>query len=138
MAWGQTELKVWPEDYALLRFPPACRAQVLEILKQQARAGFSLFLEESEEISLLVPFESAARYAGASMETSDPLRVITFDTKLPMDLCGFFAPAAERLALAGISILPWAGFRTDHLGVPAEQFEAAVNVLRDWIAFCRV
>ncbi len=62
--------------------------------------------------------------------------MITFETSLALDLVGYLAPAAERLARAGISVVPQCGYRTDHLLVREQDLERAAGVLEAWIAAC--
>ena len=53
---------------------------------------------------------------------------------MPVDLVGFLAPLAERLAAAGIPIVPQCGFRTDHLLVPEKRLDDTVRVIERLIA----
>ena len=62
--------------------------------------------------------------------------MLTFDVTLPLDLVGFLAPAALRLAEAGVSIVPQCGFRTDHLLVRAGDLETARRVLEAFVREC--
>ena len=67
-----------------------------------------------------------------------PYRVLTFDLDLELDVVGYLAPAAERLATAGVSIVPQCGFLKDHLLVREGDLEQAREVLERWIAECGV
>ena len=58
-----------------------------------------------------------------------PYRVLTFDLELELDVIGYMAPALERLAAAGVSIVPQCGFRTDHLLVLEQDLDAAIGAL---------
>ena len=49
---------------------------------------------------------------------------------LALDVVGYLAPAAARLAQAGISMVPQCAFQKDHLLVPASRAADAVRVLR--------
>jgi len=53
------------------------------------------------------------------------------------DVVGYLAPAAARLATAGIPIIPQCAFRTDHLLVRESDLDAAVRILGDLIAACQ-
>ncbi len=56
---------------------------------------------------------------------------------MPVDLVGFLAPAAARLAEASIPIIPQCGSHTDHLLVPEGRLEDAVRVIEGLIAEAR-
>ena len=65
------------------------------------------------------------------------LRAITIDASMPVDLVGFLAPAAVRLADAQIPIIPQCGFRTDHILVPVDRLDDAVKVIEGLVADAR-
>jgi len=101
--------------------------------------AFAALVVERDEVSLTAP-EALWREAPLrrrALRESGPLRVISLDLDLDLSVVGFLAPAAVRLAEAGVSIVPQCAFLKDHLLVHAQDLEAAVRVLEQWIAQCR-
>ncbi len=136
--WARTRLHVWPEPSVLVSLPvgelePAAR------LVASLAAPFAVLVLERDEVSLTLPeaaWRGAALQARATHE-SGPLHAITLDLDLELSVVGYLAPAAERLAEAGVSIVPQCAFLKDHLLVKARDLDKAVATLEAWIAECR-
>jgi hypothetical protein len=132
-AWGRTAVHPWPGDY-LFASLPADRMPDAAALAAAAPAGtFVALVRERDEVALTLPEASRARLEALGARVDGPYRVLTFDVTLPLDLVGFLAPAAVRLAEAGVSIVPQCGFRTDHLLVRAADLDTARRVLEDLV-----
>ena len=58
-----------------------------------------------------------------------PLRAISFDIPLEIEVVGYLAPAAARLGAAGVSIIPQCAFVLDHLLVQDKDLATAERVL---------
>ena len=129
-AWARTRILVWPQRYVLVSLPVS-RAIEVATLFGDLEEGFSAVVVEREELSLTLPEErwqsSGLEPLGAS--SAGPYRVVTLDNQLDLDLCGFLAPAAVRLAEAGVPVVPQCSYRTDHLLVREEDLPAALAVL---------
>ncbi len=82
---------------------------------------------ESEGLTLIVEREAAdlARIAG-----SFPCRMITLKIHSSLETVGFLAKITARLAQAGISVNPVSAFFHDHLFVPEDRAEEAVELLK--------
>lgn len=124
--WARTRLRVWPEETLLVSLGVDQLAEAARLVEQACEAFVALVLER-DEVSLTVP---QALWLGSGLgdrarAVAGPFRVITLDLDLELDVCGYLAPAAERLAEAGIPIVPQCAFRKDHLLVPAARLEAA-------------
>jgi hypothetical protein len=52
-------------------------------------------------------------------------------------VCGYFAPAAARLAEAGISIVPQCAYLKDHVLIQDEKISHAIEILEGLIAECK-
>src|SRR5262249_47402268 len=105
--WARTRLQVWPEWYRLVSFPPPPAAAAASLLAASAGRFCALVLER-DEMSLTVAedvWRSSPLKDKAGAEVG-PLRAITFSLALDLDVVGYLAPAAARLAAAGISIVP--------------------------------
>ncbi|HEX9638219.1 MAG TPA: ACT domain-containing protein [Acidobacteriota bacterium] len=101
-------------------------------LLSSARGGFGAVVAERDEVTLTMErsqWQSSALRRRARGEAG-PFRAITIDLDLGFEVCGFLAPAAERLAGAGVSIVPQCGYRKDHLLVLETQLERALQSLQ--------
>lgn len=132
--WAATRLHVWPAEYALVSLPRERAADAAGLLG--AVPGFAALVVERDEASLTLPQADwaavAARFPEARVQA--PFKALTLDIDIELDVCGYLAPAAERLAAVGVPIVPQCAFLKDHLLVPAAQAELARQVLAGLIA----
>ena len=126
--WARTRIHVWPERY-LLGSVPVDRLVEATHLVTLARETFAALVRERDEVSLTLPESLRPLLEPLATRTAGPYRVLTFDLELELDVIGYLAPALERLAAAGVSIVPQCGFRTDHLLVLERDLDAAVGAL---------
>jgi hypothetical protein len=136
--WARTSFHVWPEDYVLVSLRGDALREAAALVSACSGCFAALVLER-DEVSLTVP-ESAWRPSSLrprARRESGPFRAITFDLDLDLGVCGYLAPAAARLAEAGVSIVPQCAFSKDHLLVRASDLDSAVAVLESWIRACR-
>jgi hypothetical protein len=130
--WASARLHVWPERYVLASVPVARASEAVAVLAR-ARGSFAAFVLERDECSLTVAESLRPDLDGLAGPIAGPYRVLTFDLSLELDVIGFMAPAAERLAAAGVSIVPLCGFRTDHLLVWDRDLDVATRTLETLI-----
>lgn len=140
--WSTARIKVWPTDVVLATFPRFAGDRVAAFAGRigvRDSASFVAFLTEGDECTLTAPEGAFAawRLRTRATEVVRGLRAITIDASMPVDLVGFLAPLAERLAVAQIPIIPQCGFRTDHVLVPGPLLDAAVKVIEGLIADAR-
>ena len=126
--WARTRVHVWPERYLLASLPVARLAEATA-LASLAGDAFVALVRERDEVSLTVPEALRPSLEPLAARIAGPYRVLTFDLSLELDVIGYLAPALERLAAAGVSIVPQCGFRTDHLLVFDRDLDAAVAAL---------
>ncbi|MEO5762908.1 MAG: ACT domain-containing protein [Vicinamibacteria bacterium] len=140
--WSDARIKVWPELVILATFPRLAGDRVAAFAGRvgvRDETAFVAFLTEGAECTLTAPAEAfdGWRLRGRATEVVRGLRAITIDASMPVDLVGFIAPAAERLAQASIPIIPQCGFRTDHLLVPETRLDDAISVIEKLIKDAR-
>jgi hypothetical protein len=82
---------------------------------------------ESEGLTLILTIEEASR---AGLSATFPSRLITLEIHSALDAVGFLAAVTTRLAARGIGVNPVAAFHHDHLFVPAERAEEALEALK--------
>ena len=88
---------------------------------------------DKDEVTLIIPAEAVEDFAARLLDhrvSDSAYRLISFDLELDPSLTGFMAAIAGALAQAGVPILPLAAFSRDHLLVPADDFEAAWQALK--------
>ncbi len=119
---------------------PAIRLREAAELVATADSSFAALVVEPAEVALTLPEEQWTREAPRFPEarSGGPYRAITLDAELPLDLVGYLAPAAVRLADAGIGIVPQCGYRTDHLLVHEDDLSDAIRVLEAFVTECGI
>jgi hypothetical protein len=126
-SWAATRVHVWPERYFLVRLPRGAESVAAAAI---ARAGaFSALVVERDEVSLTIAEEAWNAAGQTSLAQAGPYRAITLDIDLDLGVVGYLAPAAARLAAAGISIVPQCAYSKDHLLVRDADLPAAVAIL---------
>jgi hypothetical protein len=140
--WSSARIKVWPDPVVLATFPRFAGDRVAAFAGRvgvRDATAFVAFLTEGEECTLTAPEAAfdAWRLRKRATEVVRGLRAITIDASMPVDLVGFLAPAAARLAEAAIPIIPQCGFHTDHILVPARLLDDAVRVIEGLVADAR-
>jgi len=136
--FARTKLVVLPEDYYMVRLPVDAKPLPGEWYRP-ATTRFATFIRDSQEITLVIPRRKWLRMHSLfeSYELSKPMKVITFDVKLPLTLCGYIAAVGTVLADARISILPMSSFNRDHIVLAKEDLPRAVKVLRHFLQDCK-
>lgn len=140
--WSSARLKIWPDAVLLATFPRFAGDRVAAFAGRvgvRDASAFVAFLTEGDECTLTSPEAAfdAWRLRKRATAVVRGLRAITIDASMPVDLVGFLAPAAERLAAASIPIIPQCGFHTDHILVPAARLDDAARVLEGLVADAR-
>jgi hypothetical protein len=138
LVWSRTRLQIWPEIYRLVSLPKEALGEAAGLLAGSGGAFAALVLT-SDEVSLTLPEDAWARspLRGRARADAGPYRVVTLDAQTDLDVCGYLAPVAARLAEAGIPIVPQCAYSRDHLLFRGGDLEGAIGVLRDWIRTCR-
>ncbi|SDA52239.1 ACT domain-containing protein [Mesorhizobium qingshengii] len=125
---GETDLKtllasMTPEllagTYVFVTLPPG--------VPQPEGVEPVMVFREREGTTLIVT-EGAASAAG--LAASFRCRMITLNIHSSLEAVGFLAAITTRLAAAGMAVNPVSAFYHDHLFVPAERAEEAMELLR--------
>ena len=133
--WAETRLLRWPGLYRLVSLPCERLAEGAEWVTLVPQGAFAALVLERDEVSLTLPEALAQQVPQGRL--SGPLVALTLDLDVDLGVCGYLLPAAERLAQAGISIVPQCAFKKDHLLVPQDRADEAERVLQAWIEACR-
>ncbi|MER9579280.1 ACT domain-containing protein [Mesorhizobium sp. M0189] len=86
-----------------------------------------MLFREHEGMTLIV-LEDQAKTAG--LKTVFRCRMLTLNVHSSLEAVGFLAAITARLATAGIGVNPVSAFYHDHLFVPADRAEEALDVLQ--------
>lgn len=86
-----------------------------------------MVFREREGTTLIV-LEDQAKAAG--LEGVFPSRMITLNIHSSLEAVGFLAAITARLATAGMGVNPVSAFYHDHLFVPVDRAEEAMDLLR--------
>ncbi|MFB9982228.1 ACT domain-containing protein [Mesorhizobium kowhaii] len=86
-----------------------------------------MIFREREGVTLIVT-EDAASAAG--LTASFRCRMVTLNIHSSLEAVGFLAAITTRLAAAGMGVNPVSAFYHDHLFVPADRAEEALELLR--------
>jgi len=84
---------------------------------------------EDEGMTLILPKSEAEKH---KLEYSFPSRMITLSVHSSLEAVGFLAAVTDRLASAGISVNAISAFYHDHLFVPLDRANDAMNVLDEF------
>ncbi len=132
LALKQTRLYSDDVDYAVIKLPARAIMAAAGIVAEVGEP-FCTLIVDKDEVSLIIPAEAVEDFAGRLKgHTAAPsaYRLITFDLELDFNLFGFMAVVSQALADAKVSILPIAAFSRDHILVPSQQFDIAMQALQ--------
>jgi len=91
---------------------------------------FFAVVKDLRGLTVVLP-ESKLKDVGEVIECERGFRLFTFDAVLPFALVGFISKISTALADAGISVLVFSSYSTDHILVKGKDVENAVEVLED-------
>ncbi len=83
--------------------------------------------EEAEGTTLILSKTEAEKHG---LDWQFPCRMITLDVHSSLEAVGFIARVATKLAAHGIAVNPVSGFYHDHLFVPEDRCDEAMELLR--------
>ena len=135
--WARTRVAVGAEPLTLASLPVDALGETAALVGG-LRAGFAALVLERDEVSLSVPTSAwvASALRSRARAEAGPYRALTLDLDLDLGVVGYLAPAAARLAAAGVSIVPQCAFLKDHLLVREDDLARALAVLEALAAEC--
>lgn len=110
-------------EYSILHLKDDVRPDVSDAL---------VWLHATKDHTLVVPEQAAARYekAGQVLGRDDGWKLITIEIDVPLTVFGFFLPFAKALADDEVPIVPFAGYRFDHVLVHKTNLDRALVALK--------
>ena len=132
--WARTAILLWPEELILASFNVTDGRKILGS-EALCDGGLCAAILERDEVSVTCSRSSSERLSTevTPKATAGPYRAITLDLSIDLGVHGYLAPAATRLAEAGIAIVPQCAFLKDHLVVQSGDVAKAVDVLQGLI-----
>jgi len=118
-------------EYAILKLHPRAITVGASIIAEVGEHFVGL-LADKDEVTLIIPAELVdefSRRLGDAGQADSTYRLIMVDQELPFDLVGFIATLGAALAKQNIPIMTYAAYSTDHILVPSDRFDEAMNAL---------
>lgn len=119
------------DSYVLAQLPAKAIVAAAGVVAEIGEP-FCVLIVDKDEVSLLVAAEALEHFGGrlrGHVANQQRYRLITIDAVLEPTLVGFMAYISAALAEAGVPIFPYAAYSRDHVVVPADQFEKAMETL---------
>lgn len=112
-----------PGEYTILHLKDDVRPDTSDAL---------VWLTAHHDHTLVVPTAAADRYErpGEVQGRDEGWKLITIDVEVPLTTFGFFRAFADALAEDEVPIVPFAGYRHDHVLVHRSNLDRAVASLR--------
>jgi hypothetical protein len=129
---AQADLYTDGIDYVIIRLPPKAITVASGIVAEIGESFLAL-IADKDEVTLVIPAEAVDDFSKRLRDFAQSpkvYRLITFNVELDFDLIGFMALVSHALAEAGISILPVAAYSRDHILIPADQIDIAIQTLQ--------
>lgn len=112
-----------PGEYSILHLRDDVRPDTSDAL---------VWLHASKDHTLVVPQQAVERYEKAKQVQGrdDGWKLITIEIDVPLTVFGFFVPFAQALAEDEVPIVPFAGYRFDHVLVHRTNLDRALAALK--------
>lgn len=112
-----------PGEYTILHLKDDARPDLADAL---------VWLHASKDHTLVVPSGSADGFeSGGSVKGRDEgWKLVTVEVEVPLTVHGFFRHFANALAEDQVPIVPFAGYRFDHLLVHKTHLDRAMSSLK--------
>ena len=131
--WAKSDLMIWESDYWIAAFDHADKSNVLRWLEgTDGQESYLSIIFDNHEISVIVADENwqEVREKMPFRQEYGPLRGITFDVPLDIEVSGYLRPAIDRLADAGISVVPQCALIYDHIFVSVKDAQQGIDILK--------
>lgn len=127
----QTSFITDNEAYEIVHLPAQAITAAAAVIAEVGEA-FSVLIADKDEVTLVLETEAFEEYGGRLREhrvEDQKFALITVDAILDFDVIGLMAVLSKALAEASIPVFPYAAFSRDHILVPHERLNDALNAL---------
>lgn len=135
---ASTNLVLLPEDYFIISLPPDAKLLPGEWYRP-ATTRFAVFLREPKQTTLVVSRRKWIRMQKLfeTYDVTGPFKVVTFDKKISMRVCGYMSAIGQVLVEAKLQVIPLSSLTRDHILVNKSDLPRTVKVLRQFIEKCK-
>jgi hypothetical protein len=119
------------EIYSLIHLPARAIIAAAGVLAEVGTA-YSTLIADKDEVTLILPRAAWEEFSSRLPDSRAGIdyRLITIDLVFDLEFVGFLAYLSRILAEAGVPIMAYSSFERDHLLVPADRFNTAMEALR--------
>jgi uncharacterized protein len=110
-----------PQTYTILHLRDDVRPDLSDAL---------VWLHASKDHTLVVPAAAAPRFEKHVIGRDDGWKLITVEIDVPLTVFGFFKLFADALAEDEVPVVPFAGYRFDHMLVHETNLDRAMASLK--------
>lgn len=118
-------------EYAFIHLPANAITAAAGVVAEIG-GPFCVLIVDKDEVSLLIPTDALEEFGKrlpGHIRTSETYSLITLDIALEPTLTGLMARISSALAEASIPIFPYAAYTRDHIVVPSQYKQKALDVL---------
>lgn len=129
------DMTLYSDDnlYVIVKLPARAITLAAGIIAEVADP-FSALIVDKDEVSIMIVDEAVEEFETRFVNHeigSEKYRLITFEIALDLSLVGFMARVSDALATAGVPIMTYAAYTRDHLLVPENKFDTAMQTLEN-------
>jgi hypothetical protein len=112
-----------PDEYTILHLRDDAKPDLTDAL---------VWLHAHQDHTLVIPRAAARRWDDDASVTGrdDGWKLITIEVDVPLTVHGFFRPFVDALAADEVPVVPFAGYRFDHILIHATNLDRALACLK--------
>ncbi len=132
--WSKSDLNIWDGFYRIVAFEPDHKKDALVLLSAVPSPGYYCsMICDNHEVAVILPDKIWQNQSAALnfRQEFGPLKCITFDVPLDIEVSGYLKPAISALADAGVSVIPQCALIYDHILVHETDLKKAKTVLNE-------
>ena len=131
--WATMQLKTWDDDYYLLDIAPEHEDLAAQTVVR-SRGRYTCVIRDQTGFSVVVDAATrdALGLAAVARKSFGPLKVISTDSELPLDVTGFIQAALRPINGRGYKAAPQCGLAADHFFTSATDIVAVEDIFRSF------
>ncbi|MGH1542268.1 MAG: hypothetical protein ACRBHB_17710 [Arenicella sp.] len=132
--WKDTDPMVWEGNYWLASFALQEHDLVAEIISEALiDDSYHSVIRDQHEIALILHETIWDKYRVQKSHQNEfgPLKGITFNVVVDIEVSGYLAPMVEKMAEHNISIVPQCALIYDHVFIDTEDTSAVLSIIEN-------